>query len=471
MTVGAMPDLSDSYRRIAETVAGRTGRADGSSSGEVPQEGFPEPEDRGTATMSALGGVEYVEDLIRPGRIVVVSGEEGTGKSYTIDGELCIRVAVAGGALAGTWPVLRTGPVLVLSEMHADDDFEREEVVLGSLGLERAALVGRYFRLPLLTAAGANPALMVPAWRDWIVGWMRERGCLLLVIDTATGATQIKPWGEEIQEVYRGLRLMIDAYPELSIVLLLHMKKPTGRGSRRISDVLGEWGRWCDVVVMMENDGQSLERVRVTTRKRVKHERRIVATKKGGLLVDPIAAESPTKGPKVPPDRVLATIVAHPGMTYEELGAAIGVSPDTASRYTRSLRDAVEVLQGSNRKAARVFPAGSAAPQGSADGRAEQASGEVASEHRSTARTVIGAAVRAAVRGDAAAKVDGTEAPEPAGGMCPRCGADPFLLDFYERHWRQDHAITRSGHEPGEPVDWDEELAERATDDDGELDE
>ena len=34
---------------------------------------FPEPEDRGTATLSALGGVEYVDDIIRPGRIVVVA--------------------------------------------------------------------------------------------------------------------------------------------------------------------------------------------------------------------------------------------------------------------------------------------------------------------------------------------------------------------------------------------------------------
>jgi hypothetical protein len=79
---------------------------------------FPEPEDRGTATLSALGGVEYVDDLIRPGRIVVVAAEEGAGKSYAIGGELAVRVAVAGGSFAGTWPVLRTGPVLYMSEMH-----------------------------------------------------------------------------------------------------------------------------------------------------------------------------------------------------------------------------------------------------------------------------------------------------------------------------------------------------------------
>jgi hypothetical protein len=118
---------------------------------------FPEPEDRGTATLSPLGGVEYVDDLIRPGRVVVVAAEEGAGKSYAIGGELAIRVAVAGGSFAGTWPVLRTGPVLYLSEMHTDDDYGREATVLSSLGLERAALAGRYYRLPLMTAAGGRP--------------------------------------------------------------------------------------------------------------------------------------------------------------------------------------------------------------------------------------------------------------------------------------------------------------------------
>ncbi len=80
--------------------------------------------------------MEYVEDLIRPGRIVVVAAEEGSGKSYAIGGELAIRVAVAGGSFAGTWPVLRQGPVLYVSEMHADDDFGREATVLGSLELD-----------------------------------------------------------------------------------------------------------------------------------------------------------------------------------------------------------------------------------------------------------------------------------------------------------------------------------------------
>jgi hypothetical protein len=320
---------------------------------------FVEPEDRGLATASALGDVEYVEDLIRPGRICVWAAEEGSGKSYAVDDELGIRVAVAGGAFAETWPILRTGPVVYLSEMHPDDDFEREATVLASLGLERSALLGRLYRLSLMTAAGGRPPLMDPEWCAWMTAWLCDRGALLLIVDTATAATQVDPWGQAIQAVYTQLRVMLAAYPELAIILVVHVRKPTGHGERRISDVLGEWGRWSDVVVMQENDGSNLDRTKITVRKRVRHQRRIVATKRGGLLVDPVDA-SGGSAPKVPTALVLAAIEAKPGLTYAELGKALEVSKDTASRYVKDLGGRVETIPTGPRGANRVFP--SAAP-------------------------------------------------------------------------------------------------------------
>lgn len=301
---------------------------------------FPVPEDRGLARLSNLGEVEYVEDLIRPGRIVVWAAQEGSGKSYAVTGELAIRLAVAGGSFAGVWPICRQGPVLVLSEMHPDDDYNREQVVMQSLELTRQQLQGRYFRLSLMTAAGGKPALMVPEWRAWVTDWLRDAGALLLVVDTATGATQVKPWGEEIQGVYRSLRMMLEAYPALSIVLIVHVRKPMTRGDRDLSDVLGEWGRWCDVVVLQENDGKSLERAKISVRKRVKRERRILATKAGGLLVDHVDMAAGADA-KVAPEQVLATIRDHPGSTYEDLGTVLGVSSSTVSRYVKDLGDAV----------------------------------------------------------------------------------------------------------------------------------
>lgn len=323
---------------------------------EQGEHGFPDPEDRGTATLSALGEVAYTDDLLRPGRIVVWAGEEGSGKSYTVSGELAIRTAVAGGTFA-VWPVLRTGPVLVLSEMHSDDDHGREETVLASLGLERAALGGRLYRLSLMTAAGMTPALDDAAWRPWIVEWMRERGVLLLVIDTATSATTIDPWGEEIRALFRRLRLMLADYPELAIILTVHLKKPTGRGERRISDVIGEWGRWADVLVLQENVGASLTQARLTLRKRVRTERRIVATKAGGLLVDATDADMPS-GPRVPLEDVVAAIVERPGVTAAQLGSRIGVTKRTAQTYAEAAEaeGLIERRRGGPRGSIALYP-------------------------------------------------------------------------------------------------------------------
>lgn len=325
--------------------------------GLVEHIGFPEPEDRGTATLSALGEVAYTDDLLRPGRIVVWAGEEGSGKSYTVSGELAIRTAVAGGTFA-VWPVLRSGPVLVLSEMHGDDDYQREATVLASLGLEREALSRRLYRLSLMTAAGGVPALDDDGWRPWIVEWMRQRGVLLLVIDTATSATTIDPWGEAIRALFRRLRLMLADYPELAIVLTVHLKKPQGRGDRRISDVIGEWGRWADVLVLQENVGSSLTQARLTLRKRVRTERRIVATKAGGLLVDATDADAPA-GPKVPLEDVLAAIAAEPGISYAQLGGRLDVSKSTAGNYAEAAEAAglVERRKSGPRGAIALFPA------------------------------------------------------------------------------------------------------------------
>jgi hypothetical protein len=349
----AESDLRARFDRAVDKMAARLGDRRGGPAAPpepIDPSAFPLPENRGQAMLSDLGDVEYVDDLIRPGRIVVWAAEEGSGKSYTVTGELGIRMAVAAGEFAGTWPVLRTGRVLVLSEMHQDDDFVREDVVLGSLGLGRAALDDRYYRLDLMTAAGGRPALTVPEWREWVTAWLRDHEAILLVIDTATGATQVDPWGREIQAVYTSLRVMLAAYPELAVILVVHLKKPQGKGEDRgISDVLGEWGRWCDVVVLQENDGLSLERTKLTTRKRVRRQRRIVATKAGGLLVDALDLEGGLAGAKIPPHDILAAVRDNPGTSMSGLAKILGISPDTMSRYAAGLGAALVITPGPNR--------------------------------------------------------------------------------------------------------------------------
>ena len=376
---------------------------------------WTQPENRGRAVLSPQGGVEYVEDLVRPGRIIVWAAEEGAGKSYAVAGELGIRLACAGGTFAETWPVRVTGNVLVLSEMHQDDDFEREETVLHSLELTRAALDGRYWRLGLMTAAGGKPCLREPGWRQWCVGWCREHSVIALIVDTATGASDVEPWGKDIQAVYRDLRWMLEAAPEVAILLVVHCKKPQGGQARRITDVIGEWGRWGDVVVLQERDGP--RRTKLSTFKRVRQQRRIVAVQSGGLLVEPQDL-SDKRGPKVPPQEVAATVAAAPGLTYGELASRLNVSKDTATRYAKVASDAKLIVEVPNgpRGITRLYPI-AAPPQTAANGLAAVQTPLVGDDHRSTARTYISAAVRAAV---VACIVCGAEA-TPDGDLCAAC--------------------------------------------------
>jgi hypothetical protein len=309
---------------------------------------YPEPVDCGHLTLSVFGGVAYVADLVIPGRIHIVAAEEGTGKTYA-GWELSIRMSAAGGSFAGTWPIEVAGPVAYLSEMHADDDYSYQQDILEALELDRSALVGKLYRLDLGTAANGAPVLTDPDWRAWFTAWCRRRGIRLAVFDTGTGATQVDPWGKAIQQVYRDLRVMLADCPELAVVLLLHLKKPQGRGTRRISDVLGEWGRWCDVLILMEADGDT--KTKVSTHKRIRHHKRIVATRAGGLLIEPQDITDAKPAQKVSPEAVLAKAVEMTGRPRADLAKALGVSEKTLKTYLAGIgEDRVRTVKGTASK-------------------------------------------------------------------------------------------------------------------------
>ena len=355
-------------------------------------EPWPEPEDRGVASKSAFGAIEYVADIVRPGRILGWAAEEGSGKSFAM-AELALRVAAAGGLFAGTWPVLEGGPVLYLSEMHGDDDFDREATVLSSLGIKRADLTERLWRLPLMTAAGGVPVLTSDAWCAWIARWMRDRGIVLAIFDTATTASQVDPWGKDIQRVLGRLHGMQEAHPALAIILVVHVKKPRGAGARQISDVLGEWGRWSDVVVLQENEGHGLERTRLTARKRVRREMRIIATKAGGLLVDP-AEVVIGNTMKVSPEVVAQAVAEKPGLTIAQLADAIGVSKDTAARYIKAMPDRLEARRG-DRGSLAIYTIAAAPHAAASSGAVDDRDGDRG--RRTAARTYRSAAAAAAI--------------------------------------------------------------------------
>lgn len=294
---------------------------------------FEEPEDMGTAQPSDLAVEAYVDDVVRPGRITTVAAVESTGKSAAME-ELAVRVALAGGKFAGTWPISAQAKVAYCSEMHRDDDLARITTVCRALGFEREDLAAKLYRIDPYTTANGTPPLALPTWRDSTTDWCRVHGVTLLIFDTATTASRIDPWGRAMHELFAGLRSMMAAYPALAVILLVHLKKPAGhRGARGLEDVLGEWGRFNDITLLMEREGD--DHVRLTLRKRVNHERRIVCRKTDGLLVEPTEVEGGHA--KVPSDRVLAAIAASPGITYAELAETIGVSRNTAKGYVRGI--------------------------------------------------------------------------------------------------------------------------------------
>src|SRR5665811_1283539 len=65
-------------------------------------------------------------------------------------------------------------------------------------------------------------------------------------------------------------------------------------------------------------------------------------------LIDPQDLDE-AKGTKVPAENVIAAVLAKPGMTYAELGAALGVSKDTTSNYVKALCDRLDTVKGTAR--------------------------------------------------------------------------------------------------------------------------
>lgn len=317
---------------------------------------WEEPEDIGAYVRPPDADRQYVFDLVKPGRVLIVAGTEGQGKSTTAAGEIAIRLALGLGDVASTWPVLEPASVLLLSEMVREDEADREDQILAVLGRKRAELKGRYYRRPILGKDG-KPIITSVDRCTRLATWLSEKDVNVLMIDTGTSATAgADPWGSEIQQVYACLRLMQYQYPALAIVVTVHFRKPQGRGDRQITDVIGEWARWADILLMMEADGTSLTRAKLTLRKRVSQERRIQVTKRDGLLVEPVDLEN--VGPKVSPDKVLATIIEHPGSSYTELGGLLGVTRNTAKDYVAKLEKdhRVESRSGGARGAILVFP-------------------------------------------------------------------------------------------------------------------
>jgi hypothetical protein len=307
----------------------------------LEHDGFMAPWDRGHARRSyeMEGHQDYVEDLVRPGRITCVAAEEGAGKSYAIDFELGIRVAVAGGSFAQTWPIRERTGVVYVSEQHEDDDFEREEIVLQALDVPRSALSGHYWRMGMDECEGDKLLLDDPHWLDDIVAWCDQLNVGVLILDTATSATSVEPWGAPFREVIHRLRhavMGVDKYGNLrtlAMILLVHVTKPRTPSTKvQINRVLGEWGRWSDIVLTMEKVGS--EHVRLTTAKRIRQPRSIIARQSNGLLIEPTTPGTSKASQSI--GKIVELVTTHDGMSLAELALGLGVSKNRRALRPRS---------------------------------------------------------------------------------------------------------------------------------------
>jgi RecA-family ATPase len=314
---------------------------------------FPEPEDWGLAVASPLAAVQYVEDLLKPGRILLIAAVEGVGKSYA-DLELGVRLAVAGGAFAETWAVQQRSKVWMLCEMPRDDSIGYRDRVLHALDLEPSALVGRFFYRDLMTAANGAPALLDDGWRTWATDWCAHHEVTTMFVDTATtGTGGQESWGEKMVRLYADLRVMQDKLPTLAIVLNVHLNKPNGRGQRTIASVLGDWAKWADIVLLLEEAGEG--RTKLSLRKRVSRPRTIVARQRDGLLVEPMEVGGANE--RAAKERqLIAKLTEAPNQTRAELATALGWSEDTVKRYAKRMPDVDEWQDGEGRYApVRLF--------------------------------------------------------------------------------------------------------------------
>jgi DNA-binding transcriptional ArsR family regulator len=306
---------------------------------------YPEYEDCGLTTPSPESDREYVNGLLLPERILDIAAMEGTGKSQFVD-ELRIRIAchndLTDNLMAGVFAITEQVNTLLVSEMHPTDIHKREASVLSALGLTRAHLQGRAFRAYMWGTANGNYPLMDDGWLDWLSARLARDNIRCLIFDTITSATGVESFGVSIPDVYRRLYALTAKHPGLSIVLLVHLKKPSGirfAAKDDLSQVLGEWGRLNDVTLLMVANGKT--KVHLFVRKRVEP-RDIDVTKRGGLFVDPLDKAAPVITAEVPTkiarsDVLAAVPVAPGGTTAKQLAEALGVAKSSASNYLNSL--------------------------------------------------------------------------------------------------------------------------------------
>ena len=297
---------------------------------------LPDLVDVGTMTAPTTVTEYRIRDVLRPNALALIAASEGVGKSY-VRKEMELRLATGRGALFGHYEI--TGPVRVATideENGPDEEYRRDEEVLGWLGATRADLEGRYRRASFL---GLN--LTDPRTQRYLRRQLAT-GVDVLFLDTG-GSMVDEEYGTPLRNAIRFLRTLLREHPNLSIVLSVHMVKPSrdpkaGTPKRRpLSDVMGQWTRSPDLVAVLTDLGANRFRWELVKRRGVPRSAGIVDYSSGPTAwvhdVDG-ADEAASTGDTF---RILRAIAAG-GTDWKALTAGTGISRDRVFAAVRGLR-------------------------------------------------------------------------------------------------------------------------------------
>jgi hypothetical protein len=278
-----------------------------------------------------------VGGFIRPGTTVMLTGPPGSSKSWAAR-QLAMECAAGRMTFLGHYAVERPMNVLLVDEDNGErEEWRRDEVLLGTLGLQRSGLGRRLHRVSL-----AGVMLDSPTWQQWLRVQVSDHQLDLVILDPVSEMHG----GKELREdpAFRSMlsflkRLKVD-FPRLATLLVHHTRKQMSGDrtkERSLDDVRGQWGQTPDVVALMWGIGE--RRVAWELHKRVPHSKLILEASEAGPLTF-VADETSSSLRQISTDsRVMASIEAG-AATADEIVIGTGLSRSGVFKALKRLAQA-----------------------------------------------------------------------------------------------------------------------------------
>jgi AAA domain/Bifunctional DNA primase/polymerase, N-terminal/Primase C terminal 1 (PriCT-1) len=300
--------------------------------GTVRPEPRPVPRNVGTSVASPEVDAWLIENVLRPGAILVIASLEGLGKSH-VRKEMAVRLTTCGGSLFGYYPIPRTCSVLEIDEENgAQEEIRREEQVFAALSARRADANGTYWSVSFPAVELGDEASQM---------YLREHVAAhrpgVLMLDTGTSMVD-EEWGPELKAAMRFLRRLTVEFG-CAVVIFVHLvKPPRGRDATTrlhgstLSDVMGQWTRTVDAVALLADLGGGRANWRMF--KKVPKSELVIAQAEGIWKVVHVGAERKVTND----DRVLRAI-AEGGENPDAIAASLGLGTRTVSDAIKHLRN------------------------------------------------------------------------------------------------------------------------------------